>query len=256
MASAQPCTHFDTPEGKWVLVSKFQTEDAANQFLPNIAKDIGADDLCAGASNSSSMGTVSPTVNGPIRFGAASTAMAAGGLMFPSTPTAPTPPPPPPTAATRMYAQANRPTHVAIFQGSRSDEPTDAHSEQTADISGGSSSASVAKNSRKSSFMRGWRTKEQNEVAVGKGIVTKCTSTYVSRMVTTENLAKWIVDEQSVFLVFNAPRCLTWAGVSEAGRETLARLDLTGTTPLCHAVSVRSASRVDIIMGFVHGDMI
>ncbi|KAJ1931761.1 hypothetical protein FBU59_006604, partial [Linderina macrospora] len=103
--------------------------------------------------------------------------------------------------------------------------------------------------------------KGQSHGQQGKGIITKSTSSYVSRLVTTENLARWIMDDHaaSVFLMFNAPRSMTWAGMrSDFGSETLARLDLAGSTPLCHAVNetTRSESRLDVVMGFVHGEVI
>ncbi|KAJ2465139.1 hypothetical protein GGI02_004790, partial [Coemansia sp. RSA 2322] len=94
-----------------------------------------------------------------------------------------------------------------------------------------------------------------------KGIVTKSTSAYVSRIITNENLARWIVGDNlhSTYLLFNAPRCVAWVGLQpESNGETLARFDLVSNTPLCHDINqaTRAENRLDIVMGFVHGNII
>ncbi|KAJ2840488.1 hypothetical protein FBU31_000371 [Coemansia sp. 'formosensis'] len=235
-SKAPPCTFFDTPEGRWTLASEFTTEDAANQFLPHITRDSAADDLCLGSSS----GTEAPTTSsssGGMRFSAASSAMASSGLMFgdasplvssraTSAVTASIP-------KSNLHMLANRPTQVSIFR--MGEEGTTGPSGKA----GGGLSTEVH----------------------SKGIVTKSTSAYVSRIVTNENLARWIVGDcqHSAHLVFNAPRCMAWVGLqAECSGETLARLDLASNTPLCHDVngSTRGDSRLDVVMGFVQGNII
>ncbi|KAJ2627193.1 hypothetical protein GGF44_004800 [Coemansia sp. RSA 1694] len=97
--------------------------------------------------------------------------------------------------------------------------------------------------------------------AHSKGIVTKSTSAYVNRIVTNENLARWIVNDNqhSTYLLFNAPRCMAWVGLQpESSGETLARFDLVSNTPLCHDINAatRGENRLDMVMGFVHGNII
>ncbi|KAJ1934642.1 hypothetical protein GGF37_006287, partial [Kickxella alabastrina] len=104
-----------------------------------------------------------------------------------------------------------------------------------------------------------------------KGTVTKSTSSFVSRLVTNENLARWVVgDTPSTNFIFNAPRCMTWMSLQqqqnqnqqnqpESSGETLARLDLVSNTPLCHSINPctrKSNNRLDIIMGFTQGNLI
>ncbi|KAJ2460003.1 hypothetical protein GGI02_005810, partial [Coemansia sp. RSA 2322] len=119
-AKSLPCTHFDTPEGRWTLASEFTTENAANQFMPHIGRDAGCDDLCLGASGAESHPLpITPTVPngaGGMRFGAASAAMASGGLMFAdSSPQVSSRATSAVTASipkSNLYMLANRPTQV------------------------------------------------------------------------------------------------------------------------------------------------
>ncbi|KAJ2228149.1 hypothetical protein IWW45_006723, partial [Coemansia sp. RSA 485] len=60
-ARQTPCNYFDTPEGRWSLVSEFTTEEAANQFHPHIARDISGDDLSIGPSGSETHHAPLPT---------------------------------------------------------------------------------------------------------------------------------------------------------------------------------------------------
>ncbi|KAJ2895192.1 hypothetical protein IWW38_002367, partial [Coemansia aciculifera] len=239
-----PCSHFDTPEGRWTLASEFTTEDAANQFTPHIGRDSGADDLSLGASGTETQQQPiqQPAANGAsgMRFSAASSAMASGGLMFSSD--VPSPPTQVSSRATSavtasipkstMHMLANRPTQVSIFRVP----------EATA-TGGGSGGGAVV------------------GPAHSKGIVTKSTSTFVSRIVTNENLARWLVgdNQHSTYLLFNAPRCMAWVGLQpESSGETLARFDFVSNTPLCHDINAatRAENRLDMVMGFVHGNII
>ncbi|KAJ2881798.1 hypothetical protein H4R27_003860 [Coemansia aciculifera] len=276
-----PCTHFDTPEGRWTLASEFTTEDAANQFLPHIGRDSGADDLCLGAS-----GTETQTpVNGSsgMKFSAASSAMASGGLMFADTS---------PQVSSRatsavtasipksnLHMLANRPTQVSIFRvaepaaipvGEAGVEGTTSNSSPVGrghGFRGGRSYLSKAVLGSSSGALQNLTgtpvvaTASSQNAVHSKGIVTKSTSAYVSRIVTNENLARWIVgdNQHSTYLMFNAPRCMAWVGLQpECSGETLARFDLVSNTPLCHDInqSTRGENRLDMVMGFVHGNII
>ncbi|KAJ2252473.1 hypothetical protein GGI13_003261 [Coemansia sp. RSA 455] len=282
-----PCTHFDTPEGRWTLASEFTTEDAANQFLPHIGRDSGADDLCLGASGTETQ----PVSNGSsgMKFSAASSAMASGGLMFADTS---------PQVSSRatsavtasipksnLHMLANRPTQVSIF---RVAETTAIPPAGDAGVEGVSNSSPLGSGGRGHGFRQGrsylskavlgsssgalqnltgtpvvgTASSQSNGASVhSKGIVTKSTSTFVSRIVTNENLARWIVgdNQHSTYLMFNAPRCMAWVGLQpECSGETLARFDLVSNTPLCHDInqSTRGENRLDMVMGFVHGNII
>ncbi|KAJ1959880.1 hypothetical protein GGI12_004104, partial [Dipsacomyces acuminosporus] len=310
--ASTPCTYFDTPEGRWVLVSEFITEEAANQFLPRVARDISADDLSSGASGETSAATAAgaaigtaplPTLSSGatsgIRFGAASAAMASGGLMFAGTG------PQVSSSATNtvtanlpknpLHTAANRPTHVSIFRSpassasnasnasndmqaaansasglSPSGAAPDASNHSPGNSEAGSQQPGKGHGFRQGlfSFGKGSSAQSSSSANTGnaqnthsKGIVTRSNSTYVSRIITNENLAKWIVGDnvQTTYFMFNAPRCMTWVGLQpESKSETLARFDLTSSTPLCHDINqtTRGENRLDVVMGFTQGNII
>ncbi|KAJ2745956.1 hypothetical protein GGI20_001772 [Coemansia sp. BCRC 34301] len=309
-AKSLPCTYFDTPEGRWTLASEFTTEDAANQFLPHIGRDSGADDLSLGASGTEHHQPLTNGSNSGIRFSAASSAMASGGLMF-SADASPQVSSRATSAVTasipksNLHMLANRPTQVSIFRVPELAAPV-ANSGAEAGVEGTSNSSSVA-GSKGHSFRQGRLYLSKAAGALGsssgalqslpgtastsaagaatpssaasasqtttsaaanttspahsKGIVTKSTSAYVSRIVTNENLARWLVgdNQHSTYLLFNAPRCMAWVGLQpESSGETLARFDLVSNTPLCHAINeaTRGENRLDMVMGFVHGNII
>ncbi|KAJ1939423.1 hypothetical protein GGF37_004407, partial [Kickxella alabastrina] len=93
-AKPTPCSFFDTPEGRWTLLSEFTTEEAANQFHPHIPRDLNADDLSLGANahhHETHQNTVQPPTPTPtatptssLRFGSAGSAgmAASGSIMF------------------------------------------------------------------------------------------------------------------------------------------------------------------------------
>ncbi|KAJ2661799.1 hypothetical protein IWW48_002193 [Coemansia sp. RSA 1200] len=312
-----PKTFFETPEGKWTLVSEFTTEEAANQFTPHIARDISGDDLGMSASgtegnnnnsnnnsNNLLLPSTPPAVSSGLRFSAASMAMATGGVMLSDatgssltagsaatdgTSTAA-------AAATTtttsgqplsagpggisgasgfraMYSIANRPTHVSVFRTSGHGS-TDKHSETVGSESAGGAPGNTSEQAVGSGKSHGFRQgllnfskgsnqqqQQQQQHLHGKGIVTKSTSAYVQRIVSNENLAKWIVGDnaQTTYFLFNSPRSMTLVGIQpEDTGETLARLDLATNTPLCHDVNgtTRSENRLDVVMGFVNGNII
>ncbi|KAJ2662306.1 hypothetical protein IW148_003034 [Coemansia sp. RSA 1199] len=207
------CAHFDTPEGRWTLVSEFTTEDAANQFVPHIGQRLGGDDLSVGASVEPRPPTPPSSVSA--KFNASSTLMVSGGLMFgDSAPVA---------SGVKAHGLANRPTHVMMFQA----EP-ESQSEPEA----------LAKSKPH-----------------GKGLVTKSTSSFVARIITNENLARWIVDSRTTYILFNAPKCFNVVGMQPDNRgETLARLDMSLASPTCY--DVNSGARLDVVMGFVRGNIV
>ncbi|KAJ2551879.1 hypothetical protein EV175_003525 [Coemansia sp. RSA 1933] len=286
-----PKTFFETPEGKWTLVSEFTAEEAANQFTPHLARDLSGDDLCMGASGSEANPPPPPTPpanTGGLRFSAASVAMATGGIMigdmsganvqaaagYPSGPSQPQQQQQPSAtsaSAASPSTVANRPTHVSVFRtsgaegvGKTSDVGMGNANEQA--VSQAASGKSLGFRQGLLHFAKGSNGSGGNgpsggQQAHGKGIVTKSTSAYVQRIVTNENLAKWIMGDgsQTTYFLFNAPRCLTLVGLQpEDNGETLARLDLSSNTPLCHDINhtTRSENRLDIIQGFVHGNII
>ncbi|KAJ2081662.1 hypothetical protein H4R24_002186 [Coemansia sp. RSA 988] len=291
--STQPvlCTHFDTPEGRWALVSEFTTEEAANQFSPQLAQKLGGDDLSAGANGveSNLMPSVpaTPSTNSintsGMRFSTASAAIASSGIIFgdsnsqASSTVAATS-----SGTSKSYTHilSNRPTCVSIFQSpafstdSGSGE-AGSISRNTAQpgISGSHASESTLQSGTGGSRGHGFRqnilhlgkTNATNPTiqaaAHGRGTVTKSTSAFVSRIITNENLARWIISEhaQTTYLLFNAPRSMVFVGLQpDCNGETLARLDLVSNTPLCHDINqtTRSESRIDMVMGFVQGNIV
>ncbi|KAI8324287.1 WD40 repeat-like protein [Martensiomyces pterosporus] len=302
--ASAPCTYFDTPEGRWVLVSEFTTEDAANQFMPHLARDISADDLSSGASGAANaaaspaaLSTTNSSTSTGMRFGTASTAMASGGIMFPDAG-----PQVSSTATNTVTASlskpyghtaANRPTHVSIFRSpafSASAKETPANYSSQLNPNGaaapgvnssngansaGGSEAGLQPASKGHGFRQGLlhfgkgagshssstANLSSAQSTHSKGIVTKSTSAYVNRIVTNENLARWIMSDstQATYFLFNAPRCMTWIGLQpESSGETLARFDLVANTPLCHDINqtTRGENRLDVVMGFVQGNII
>ncbi|KAJ1792629.1 hypothetical protein LPJ62_000732 [Coemansia sp. RSA 2167] len=217
MSSSVLCAHFDTPEGRWTLVSEFTTEDAANQFVPHIGPKLGGDDLSMGASVEPRPPTPPSAVSA--KFNAPSTLMVSGGLMFGDSV--------PNMGVKAPHALANRPTHVMMFQAS---EPVP----QNEPIEN-----SVSKSKPH-----------------GKGLVTKSTSSFVTRIVTNENLARWIIDPRTTYILFNAPKCFNVVGMQPDNRgETLARLDMTLASPTCYDV-IGGSSRFDVVLGFVRGNIV
>ncbi|KAJ2772093.1 hypothetical protein IWQ56_001529 [Coemansia nantahalensis] len=263
--------HFDTPEGRWTLVSEFSTEEAANQFAPHLAPSLGGDDLSAGAGDST---PATPATPSSAKFGSAGAAMAGSGVMF-SEPQAggsaagarAAPPPmaaPPPQSPAHQLA--NRPTFVTVFHSPAAAAAECAETGRGA--AGLGSSASDSLGSRGHGFRQGVKglAGPSSNGAAGRGIVSKSTSAFVSRVITSENMARWIVNDsgQSAYFLFNAPRSMVLVGRQPQGEggcgggETLARLDLVSNTPLCYDVNqnTRSENRLDTIMGFVQGNMI
>ncbi|KAJ2500363.1 hypothetical protein GGH96_002779 [Coemansia sp. RSA 1972] len=213
------CTHFDTPEGRWSLVSEFTTEDAANQFVPHIGLKLGGDDLSVGASVEPRPPTPPTAVSA--KFNASSTLMVSGGLMFSDSV-------PPVGGVKAPHALANRPTHVMMFQAPH--EP-------------GAQPEPIENSVSKSK-------------PHGKGLVTKSTSSFVTRIITNENLARWIVDSRTTYILFNAPKCFNVVGMQPDNRgETLARLDMSLASPTCYDVS-SGTSRFDVVLGFVRGNIV
>ncbi|KAJ1872012.1 hypothetical protein LPJ57_005125, partial [Coemansia sp. RSA 486] len=329
-ARQTPCNYFDTPEGRWSLVSEFTTEEAANQFHPHIARDISGDDLSIGPSGSETHHAPLPTppassASSTSRFGSAGTAMVAGGFIFGDTSR-----PQLGSIITNSsnvlrtqhqqqqqqqggFIPANRPTHISVFYTSCTPPASTTQLNFTTENSSLAQGSGVAESGthgsdnnisepQQKSGHHGFRQgllnlgKQQTsanlpassgttdglvlsdaaansglaqKLAIGpvgvtssKGIVTKSTSTYVSRLVTNENIARWILGDGSIPTInflFNAPRSMTWLGMQpETNSQTLARFDLVSNTPLCHAINheTRSSNRLDVVMGFVHGNII
>ncbi|KAJ1726229.1 hypothetical protein LPJ61_005334 [Coemansia biformis] len=293
---ATPCTHFDTPEGRWALVSEFTTEDAANQFVPHLAPRLGGDDLGTSASEHISA-PPTPVVASSAKFSAAGATMAGSGIMFADMQgggggggggggvgalgTRPAPPRP------AVHLVANRPTFVMAFHSPA------AESSETSRSAAQGSSASESGGSRGHGFRQGLKglrgsggSGNSNGAAdassgvrppLARGIVSKSTSAFVSRIITSENLARWIINDsgRAAYILFNAPRSMVLVGMQQQQQqqqqgpqaqasprencgETLARLDLVNNTPLCHDVNqnTRSESRLDTVMGFVQGNMV
>ncbi|KAJ2612811.1 hypothetical protein H4S08_002526 [Coemansia sp. RSA 1365] len=291
--STQPvlCTHFDTPEGRWSLVSEFTTEEAANQFSPQLAQKLGGDDLSAGASSvesnpppsvAATTSTNSISTTG-MRFSTASAAIASSGIIFGDSNTQTSSSVAATSAgANKSYTHilCNRPTCVSIFQSSSIS--TDSGSgEGVSDINNATRPGISTNHGSKSTLQSGVEVNRghgfrQNILQLGKssttnsttqiaahsrGTVTKSTSAFVSRIITNENLARWIISEhaQTTYLLFNAPRSMVFVGLQpDCNGETLARLDLVSNTPLCHDINqtTRSESRIDMVMGFVQGNIV
>ncbi|KAJ2847662.1 hypothetical protein J3B02_004118, partial [Coemansia erecta] len=340
------CNYFDTPEGRWSLVSEFSTEDAANQFHPHIARDISGDDLSIGPSGSESHHAPplptppASSASSASRFGSAGTAMVAGGFIFGENR---------PQMASVLansssvlkaqgqqqsgFIPANRPTHISVFCTSCLPPVSSANAQMNAGSAESSGSFCQPSGNESGTHNSDGNNNEQSlkqqnsqqraggaggagggggghhgfrqgllnlgksgtaglsaapsidadetvsdtaingnistsRLAIGpvgvansKGIVTKSTSAYVSRLVTNENIAKWIVGDglPTTNFLFNAPRTMAWIGMQpETNSQTLARFDLVSNTPLCHAInhSTRSSNRLDVVMGFVHGNII
>ncbi|KAI9506244.1 WD40-repeat-containing domain protein [Coemansia spiralis] len=196
--------------------------------------------------------------------------MVAGGIMFADTGSSPAmaggvsvaPAKPHP-----MHAVANRPTHLSVFRaaGSSTARAPAAHPTSGSALSSASNTNEQTGSGRSLGFRQGLlhlaKGSNPHGAQHSKGIVTKSTSAYVHRIVTNESLARWIVGDsaQATCFLFNAPRSLVWVGMQpESNGETLARLDLATSTPLCHDINhtTRSDNRLDVVLGFVHGDII
>ncbi|KAJ2361926.1 hypothetical protein H4S01_005038 [Coemansia sp. RSA 2610] len=247
------CTHFDTPEGRWALASEFTTEEAANQFAPHIGPKAGGDDLGAGASGSDSTPAPAPPSTAPAaaKLGTASTLMVSGGIMLGDSGAAAG------AAAGKAHQLANRPTFAMLLRlagdGHTGADISSSHGSEATTQAGG-------RGIRQGLLHLG---KGGAAAAHGKGLVTKSTSAFVSRIITNENLARWMVDAQTVYVLFNAPRSFGVVGMQggaggDMQGETLARLDLASSTPLCYDVkrAGRGESRLDVVMGFVQGNLV
>ncbi|KAJ2706479.1 hypothetical protein H4R19_005013, partial [Coemansia spiralis] len=224
-------THFDTPEGRWTLVSEFTTEAAANQFAPHLAPKLGGDDLSLGTGDS----TPPPLPPTPValssaKFSAAGAAMGGGGVLFAdlhsgsNSSARPPPPPQPQSPRPPAHQLANRPTFVTAFHSPA------AECADTGRSAAAGSSASDSGGSRNQGFLKGLKgpgTSSSNGAAdhpagatrsvPGRGIVSKSTSAFVSRIITSENMARWIVNDsgQSTYFLFNAPRSMVLVGMQQ-----------------------------------------
>ncbi|PIA16722.1 WD40 repeat-like protein [Coemansia reversa NRRL 1564] len=218
-----------------------------------------------------------------MRFSTASAAIASSGIVFGDSNTQTSSSVAGTSAgANKSYTHIlyNRPTCVSIFQSSTIS--TDSGSgEAVSDINNATRPGISTSHASKSTLQSGVEVSRghgfrQNILQLGKssttnsatqiaahsrGTVTKSTSAFVSRIITNENLARWIISEhiQTTYLVFNAPRSMVFVGLQpDCNGETLARLDLVSNTPLCHDINqtTRSESRVDMVMGFVQGNIV
>lgn len=85
-------------------------------------------------------------------------------------------------------------------------------------------------------------------------------STFIARLQSAEGLAKTLAAKHgdTTFLFYNSAKSLLWVDVGGgSGREPLARLTFTAF-PTCHDVHPATASqdRLDVIIGFVTGDLL
>ncbi|KAJ2786509.1 hypothetical protein GGI15_001473 [Coemansia interrupta] len=226
-----PARFFEAPEGRWTLAAEFSAEDAANQLQPAIARDVGGDDLCAGASGSDAHPAAPPASAAPLRFGSAGTAMVAGGFIFggdtrpTAFPAAPAPAAGQPAPRTTAAGPAtNRPTFLAVVPTGSADAP----------------------------LLPPRGAEDAPAAPAGKSVVTKSSSSFVGRLVASDALARWALTPTPTLLL-TAPRTLLWA--TPTGHALL-RLDLLTCSALCHAARSPAPGQMDVVAGFVRGHML
>ncbi|KAF8246528.1 WD domain-containing protein [Wilcoxina mikolae CBS 423.85] len=101
----------------------------------------------------------------------------------------------------------------------------------------------------------------KNQKKKPKSNIAKSNSSFVSRIITHENLTKRLAERQSEdLMVFaNINRAFCWLDMDSAiKQEPLSKILFTKAHPICHDVNMltRSASQIDVIIGFSTGDII
>ncbi|CAZ83306.1 unnamed protein product [Tuber melanosporum] len=94
-----------------------------------------------------------------------------------------------------------------------------------------------------------------------KNNIAKNNSTFVSRIIPHENLAKRLAERNSedLFIFANINRAFNWLDMgSSIKHEPLSKILFTKAHPLCHDVNLltKSSTHLDVIIGFSSGDIV
>ncbi|PUU82422.1 catabolite repression protein creC [Tuber borchii] len=94
-----------------------------------------------------------------------------------------------------------------------------------------------------------------------KNNIAKNNSTFVSRIISHENLAKRLAERNSedLFVFANINRAFNWLDLgSSIKQEPLSKILFTKAHPLCHDVNLltKSSTHLDVIIGFSSGDIV
>ncbi|PHH75101.1 hypothetical protein CDD80_2621 [Ophiocordyceps camponoti-rufipedis] len=103
--------------------------------------------------------------------------------------------------------------------------------------------------------------RDANKRKKPKNNVTKSNSSFISRVIVNESLSRWLTDRpgDGVFAFANVNRAFQWLDLSSPNKqEYLTKILFTKAHCLCHDVNktTRSASHIDVIMGFSTGEII
>ncbi|KAK4093244.1 hypothetical protein Purlil1_2401 [Purpureocillium lilacinum] len=104
-------------------------------------------------------------------------------------------------------------------------------------------------------------TKDVNKKRKPKNNVTKSNSSFISRVIVNESLSRRLTDRPSdgIFAFANINRAFQWIDLSSSNKQDyLTKILFTKAHCLCHDVNktTRSASHIDVIMGFSTGEVI
>ncbi|KAH8154140.1 uncharacterized protein LAJ45_01908 [Morchella importuna] len=94
-----------------------------------------------------------------------------------------------------------------------------------------------------------------------KNNIAKNNSSFVSRIIPHENLAKRLAErnDEDLFVFANINRAFNWLDMDSTNKqEPLSKILFTKAHPICHDVNqlTRSSSHLDVIIGFSTGDII
>ncbi|KAJ6442048.1 catabolite repression protein creC [Purpureocillium lavendulum] len=104
-------------------------------------------------------------------------------------------------------------------------------------------------------------TKDVNKKRKPKNNVTKSNSSFISRVIVNESLSRRLTDRpgDGIFAFANINRAFQWIDLSSSNKQDyLTKILFTKAHCLCHDVNkaTRSASHIDVIMGFSTGEVI
>ncbi|KAJ9640378.1 hypothetical protein H2199_005917 [Coniosporium tulheliwenetii] len=107
----------------------------------------------------------------------------------------------------------------------------------------------------------GKESKDPSKRRKPKNNIVKSNSSFVSRVIPHETLSKRLSEHtpDGLFMFANVNRALQWLDMSSANKEDqLTKILFTKAHPLCHDTNpvTRSATHIDVIMGFSTGDII
>ncbi|KFA65695.1 hypothetical protein S40285_04825 [Stachybotrys chlorohalonatus IBT 40285] len=103
--------------------------------------------------------------------------------------------------------------------------------------------------------------KDANKRKKPKNNMTKSNSSFISRVITSESMARKLTERPSdgIFAFANVNRAFQWLDLSSSSKQDyLTKILFTKAHCLCHDANLvtKSASHVDIIMGFSTGEII